>query len=489
MLPKKLILMEYITRNWIFVFIIISAILFVALKFDTMFLIAFLACLSLLPVFSIYLYNNVTNGILFWLFLLLFSAGFQKMQFGSLPNLTPDRIIFSVLTLIIVLKILTSRDYKLTISTIEILMIFFTGICLISMLRAGNLFDTQDSFAIGNFVNGFIMPFLTYAIAKRFLKSENDIRLTLFFLTLVCAYLTLTAVAEHYNFNAFIFPKYIADKNFGSYEYWGRARGPFVQSAVNSSVIGIVLFVSIAYISLYYQKIKNIAIFSILILSIVAIFFTYTRASWISLVAALFIASLFIKKYRMLLLIFYLGLSCIGVVLLFLYWDSMLGALGRAVEDLQPIYDRVNLYKLSYQMFLDKPIMGFGFETFQKYSPTYFNEISGIRFTGTKLAAHDTFVAILVELGIIGLITYIWILFLIIKRSFTCFLKTTREINKLKILIICFWAASIHYFINLVFIDIRYFTFLNSIWFIFAAIVENKTLIMSEQNVSDSDQI
>jgi O-antigen ligase len=160
-------------------------------------------------------------------------------------------------------------------------------------------------------------------------------------------------------------------------------------------------------------------------------------------------------------------------------------ALGRAIEDLQPIYDRVNLYKLSYQMFLDKPIAGFGFETFQKYSPDYFNEISGIRFTGVQLAAHDTFVAILVELGIIGFATYVGILFLIMKRSFFCFTKTPKKSRKLVVLIICFWAASIHYFINSVFIDIRYFTFLNSIWFIFAAIVENKTSFMTEHSVSE----
>lgn len=72
-----------------------------------------------------------------------------------------------------------------------------------------------------------------------------------------------------------------------------------------------------------------------------------------------------------------------------------------------PILSRVDSYTLSWQMFKEKPLFGWGFGSF--------NGFNNIKWTYTQKYPHNLILEILSELGLIGLTFFIWIDYLIIK--------------------------------------------------------------------------
>lgn len=74
---------------------------------------------------------------------------------------------------------------------------------------------------------------------------------------------------------------------------------------------------------------------------------------------------------------------------------------------------RLNVWSDSVPWILKKPIFGYGLSTFKAYSPT-FSKVAQLGGSG----AHNVYIELLFEAGIFGIISYISIYFILIRKIF-----------------------------------------------------------------------
>jgi O-antigen ligase/cytochrome c-type biogenesis protein CcmH/NrfG len=135
-----------------------------------------------------------------------------------------------------------------------------------------------------------------------------------------------------------------------------------------------------------------------------------TRGSFLGIVAGgVAIAALWLRRAglsRPVLLRFALASALAGVALVVMLVATPLGGrlldIGRGIG----LRDRVLLYQSAFQMFLDHPFLGVGFENFAvaypRYQPAEWFAIAGMNTTNTS--AHDWILHVAATTGIVGLI-------------------------------------------------------------------------------------
>ncbi|MFB6257115.1 MAG: O-antigen ligase family protein [Flavobacteriales bacterium] len=164
---------------------------------------------------------------------------------------------------------------------------------------------------------------------------------------------------------------------------------------------------------------QRIGLIALTLLFSVAIVFSYTRATWVSLVGGLFIYTMMLLKVRFKYIL--LGIL-IGLGTFFYYQDQIMMRLqlnrqessNSLQEHLHSIsnvatdasnLERLNRWKSAWKMFKDRPVFGFGPGTYQfKYAPyqnpadkTVISTNFGIRGT-----AHSEYLGPLSESGALG---------------------------------------------------------------------------------------
>lgn len=145
--------------------------------------------------------------------------------------------------------------------------------------------------------------------------------------------------------------------------------------------------------------------FLVIISGLICLILTFSRTSWISLIAALIVVSLFDRNYLKYALI-------ISVVIFGA--DTLLG-IGRAdplkaVEDSSFLY-RLEVWKTCIEIIKDNFVTGIGFGTLFKHVGDYSNVIS------TKIEhSHNLYLQIFTETGILGFSLFFYLIISILKK-------------------------------------------------------------------------
>ena len=148
-------------------------------------------------------------------------------------------------------------------------------------------------------------------------------------------------------------------------------------------------------------------------LMVLALYFTYTRSTWLGLAGGLAIIPLlqFPRSWRPVLLV---GMLLVGMVGAMTVGGEILN-LGRKDTDASPshsVYQRASFLYVSMQMFQDHPLVGCGFGRFYDCKMPYLSdrsqqiEIESIR----NLEHHNTFLSLLVETGLVGFTLFVGLL-------------------------------------------------------------------------------
>lgn len=165
----------------------------------------------------------------------------------------------------------------------------------------------------------------------------------------------------------------------------------------------------------------------VVIVFLAGIILSYTRAAWLSLIAALIVYLFMVFKVRFQYIAFMLAIV-IGAFLM--VQDELLMKLekndqdssGDLVEHVQSMsnistdasnLERINRWKSAWRMFLDKPVMGFGPNTYQfQYAPYQHPDEKTIISTNNADMgnAHSEYLGPLAEQGFLG---PIWVLLLV----------------------------------------------------------------------------
>ena len=212
-----------------------------------------------------------------------------------------------------------------------------------------------------------------------------------------------------------------------------------------------------------YKMYKKIALsFAVLVL-LVGLVFSYTRAAWVSLVGILlvYLVMRFRIKFK---LIFLVGFTML--ILFFSFQTQILLMLKKNnqgsgdnftqhIESMSNIstdasnLERLNRWSCAYRMFKDKPILGFGPATYMfKYAPYQISTERTIISTneGDVGNAHSEYLGPLSESGVLGFLS---ILLVMILTSYTALkIYSTNPHYKIRLLAMLMFLGLLSYYLH-----------------------------------------
>jgi O-antigen ligase len=216
-------------------------------------------------------------------------------------------------------------------------------------------------------------------------------------------YLTITALTEAAGQWSLVFPQYIASPK---HQYFGRARGPFL----NPVAMGTYIAAAVASALMFWPKLNRAGQLVLLTFASVAgaaFMATLTRSVWMggALAGTIFLWLILPRQWRVI-------LGMIGalfvVVLLAINTDSILNIkrdenLGAAASaesvELRPI-----LANVAWNMFQDRPLLGFGYGQYDRERMPYLADRSSeLPLEKTMpYVQHNALLALLTDTGIVG---------------------------------------------------------------------------------------
>ena len=256
---------------------------------------------------------------------------------------------------------------------------------------------------VQHLINGYFIPLALYWIARQARHNEQSLTLPLAALACFGVYLALIGLLEAGGQWALVFPQYIADSAVGL--HFGRSRGPMVQSVS----YGLYLATCLMCTWLWREQLRakwQWLVWLLLPLYPAALFFTKTRSVWLGTAAGfLIVLSLTLRGKLRVTVIGSLVAAALLVSVLGV--DSILGLKREGtVEDTHRSTSMRGAFTyVSWEMFQDKPLFGFGFGQFAREKKAYLADRSvDLRLEEIRdYVHHNTFLSVLTETGLVGL--------------------------------------------------------------------------------------
>ncbi|QDU99243.1 O-antigen ligase family protein [Lignipirellula cremea] len=263
---------------------------------------------------------------------------------------------------------------------------------------------------VQHLLNGYLIPLGVFWMARQARHTEQTVTLILAGMTAFGAYLALTGVFESLGMWSLVYPTYIRNPELGL--HFGRARGPMIQSVS----YGVYLGTCLLCVYLLRERMKNYgwamaAMMGPLLAA--AIFLTKTRSVWLGAATGLLIVLCLSLKGRLRIAV--LGTAIAGgLVVGVMKMDAIMGLQREGtVEDTHKSTSmRGSFTYVSWKMFLDRPLLGFGFGHFVTSKLPYLGDRSvDMRLEDIRdYSHHSTFLAVLTETGLIGFALFLALL-------------------------------------------------------------------------------
>ena len=313
-----------------------------------------------------------------------------------------DRVAFCVLVIALVGRVMVLRQRLLVVERITWPMLALSALTVGAVVRQPFNTETWSLLA-----TKFLVPFALFNLAGLIYTEERRFRQFEIYSLVVLAYLSFTAIAFLVGARSLIFPRFILDESLGFHA--DRARGPFLQAVANGVSLNILGLVAL---HAYRRGSSRGAKVALLLASLpVAILATMTRAVWLSFAATVVALVLLSGKHAARRALAVLVLVA-GAGLVIVSSHELREALSERLEERGPVDFRAAVYAGSWQMFLERPLLGWGFHQMPAELPRYVSE-----YKDKILYPHNTYLEILVESGLVGLVFYVWLMWEMFRLS------------------------------------------------------------------------
>ena len=278
------------------------------------------------------------------------------------------------------MKLIVTKNYKFQISSIGLPFIIFTAGILISGIDAWNS-ETADTF--GKFL---LLALFYFAVinTKIELKTIKSLSIVTLLSMLISSFYGL------YQYYYLHLPRTVA----------------FCGPLAFGNLLGIVMLFTITFMLWSDTKKNNkiILLFTTLLFGL-NLLCTLARGAWLGFLGGLFI--LFWLKNKKLLI--FLATFCI-ILLLGLppvYVDRFYSSFNTNDN-----LTRLVLWKAAIQLFLDHPINGVGIGNYSNMFQTKYTQGKDLT---TTVHAHNNFLHYMAEMGIIGLLSFTWLMLAVLR--------------------------------------------------------------------------
>jgi O-antigen ligase len=339
-----------------------------------------------------------------------FGHPFFHFEAGPVP-LTLDRAMLVLLVAAYFFHRHLGRTDPKPLGPADVLLAAFVGLLVISGTAVGWAgTPTEPWVTLFRLIVGYLTPCVLYWIVRQSVLGRRQVSQVHGLLTALGVYLGVTGILEITKQWWAVFPPHIADPRIGI--HFGRARGPMVHA------VSYGLYVNVCWLAAWLYGWRfgprgRLVLLAISPLILAGAVLTFTRSVWIgtALAGMIVIALTFPARWRVVVLG---GMLAAGLTLAVTRLDS-LATMQRedsAEDSLKSVSMRGSFAYVSWKMFLDRPLLGFGFGQFYTAKLDYLDD----RSTSLPLEQirgfvhHNTFLSLLTETGLVGLALYLALL-------------------------------------------------------------------------------
>lgn len=299
----------------------------------------------------------------------------------------------------------------------------------------------------------FLVPLLLFA--PLVYKDQRNIKAFIWLFSVAMIIVILYTVSVH------------ASYGFGEQEgHW--VMWPFFK---DHTIYGaMVAFIVPLTFGLYFSKkhtpLVQLVLIGLMLVNLIGLYFSYTRAAWLSVVASLVVLIIIRLKIR---IVYIASIVLIAGTALLFSWDSIQMELERNKyehtteefgEKLQSAtnvttdasnLERLNRWSCAIEMFKERPVLGFGPGTFA-FEYARFQDPENLTIISTNFGdmgnAHSEFLGPLSEMGLPGLIAILLLVGAIFYQGITVYNQWPAEDRQMRTLIISMVMALVTYFVH-----------------------------------------
>jgi O-antigen ligase len=343
--------------------------------------------LGFLLLAAIFLYfRRVEDLFLFWLLTFSFFSvdSTALLTVGTHPIITYDRVFIVILLIMFAKEIVLKQRNLLPIRSVEISFLLFLSVVTFSVIT-----KTDDKMMGARVITDmFLLPFLIYFLSKHFILTKGDFDKFVNIIFTVGIYLSIMAIYEHFSGRDIL----ATERGIIDSAEWLRVNGPYVGPEGFGICSTICFFIALfKYTTPQEGKTlpKKVYILLILGMNVISILFCLFRGIWLSWALG-FLLWFVIRRKGLIKLSFVIILSVVAIMPFIPELQSTDLYEGR-IANVSTIQGRLEIYEITFSLFKENPITGIGFRNYD-------------------LSQHNTILALLSEVGIIG--TTMFILFI-----------------------------------------------------------------------------
>lgn len=412
--------------------------------------------------------RDLSFALILWFFTM---SGFQsvgRVSMPGLPDVSIDRLLLTWIVFLFLFQLLSGRNRIKGPFTIDILITIHT------VYIFGSMFLNNLAY-LPHWVNSSMVPLFAYLYGRHIVKEEKQIRNIFYFLLALSVYYFITAIAEYYRIDALVWPKAILDPHAGHLWQPGRSRGPIMHPPLFGQLQAMLAPVYFIFMSRRVGVFKMGLLGISFCLSLVGLFFAYTRGPWLAVAVSLPLLGFMRPKFRRVLG----ALAIVGVVigLLGLYQMANSDFLQERLEDSGTFENRLAFFVTSFHIISDSPLFGMGYFQAKNYVWLYnqggyiplYGYVS--KRSGRDVVPHDIYVGRTADEGLVSIVLLSAIGILALRA----FLRQWRAdpqgpwFNRdILAVIAAIWVC---YLVGGLVIDYRYFDLINVIVYFFMGLI------------------
>ncbi len=334
-----------------------------------------------------------------------FSVPFFKVELGPVP-ITAERLLLILLVAqYIVWRRLGWADPK-PLGKAEIVLLALLGVLTVSTFSSD--WHVRNCQPLSWLIVSYMMPAVLYWIARQTKYTERTVLALFGCFALFGVYLALTALAEYFKVWWLVFPRYIVTTaSQTDAEFVGRGRGPLLNPIAN----GILLATCLGSALMWWPRLGRagqLTLLAIVLLLSAAFYCSLTRSVWMGGLLALGLAvGLALPwNWRVPLVS---GAILAAVLLVATEWQHLLAFKRDEALSADKTADSVELRPImafiTWQMFLDRPLLGCGYAQYQTESLAYLSDRSSDMALerARGYIPHNVIFSLLAETGLVGL--------------------------------------------------------------------------------------
>jgi hypothetical protein len=396
---------------------------------------------------------------------------FARLILPGFFNLTIPRVFLAVLILVFLAMVgvgrLRVRWAWPTSALMLLILACFTASAAVSGFKTASIVSVHY-----RLIGGYWFPFLLFFMLSHAIRYDRDVRRVLVFFFFLGLYLTFTGWAEHFKLWSLVWPGYISDPTKGI--HWGRVRGPFLASPIMGLVMVYIFFNNLV-LARNSGPVRRLACWAAAATVLPVVFWTQTRSVWLAMALG---GMIWIGLARR----GYYRIVGISLILAFLIagaaynWRNIASGQREVggVASVEPIYVRLGLLLITWDIFKDYPATGVGFGHFRDVAPRYAHNPASpyYRFASSAIE-HNNFLSVLAECGVVGLILYVWLLVALVRASLRVYRRLPPSGSDLvsRDLVVLYWILFVDFLVDAMFRETSVSPFANCLFFGLSAVV------------------